>query len=287
MRIHHLNCGSMCPFGRRFFHGTGGVFEMGDVVCHCLLIESEAGLVLVDAGLSTSDLDPKRSRVPLIIRAALRPVMRPAQSALAQVRELGFSAKDVRHIVLTHLDFDHAGGISDFPEASVHVFADEHRAAMSPPTFAERRRYLQHCWSHAPRWQIHELAGDAFYGFESVRALTAKETDILLVPVQGHSRGHVAVAVRQGSGYLVHCGDAYFHHDEMNEPASCPVGFRAFQTMMAQDDSLRLKNQDRLRALKHAHPANLTLFSAHDALELERLRNAPAQPQRTAQSVSA
>jgi glyoxylase-like metal-dependent hydrolase (beta-lactamase superfamily II) len=36
-----------------------------------------------------------------------------------QVQRLGFDPRDVRHIVLTHLDFDHAGGLDDFPHATV------------------------------------------------------------------------------------------------------------------------------------------------------------------------
>ncbi|MFD0510570.1 MBL fold metallo-hydrolase [Streptomyces aureus] len=30
---------------------------------------------------------------------------------------LGYAVDDVRHIVLTHLDLDHAGGLPDFPRA--------------------------------------------------------------------------------------------------------------------------------------------------------------------------
>lgn len=33
---------------------------------------------------------------------------------------------------MTHLDFDHAGGISDFPHATVHVLATEYNAAQLP-----------------------------------------------------------------------------------------------------------------------------------------------------------
>lgn len=273
MRIHHLNCGSMCPHGRRLFEGQGGLFEPGNVVCHCLLIESVEGLVLVDSGLSTADLDPKHSRIPKALRALMRPVLDPTQSALHQVRALGFNARDVRHIVATHLDFDHAGGISDFPEAIVHVFADELAAARNPD-WKEKRRYLRHCWDHSPHFQEHALSGESFHGFESVRALSMRETDILLIPVRGHSRGHVAVAVRDGDRHLVHCGDAYFHRNEMNDPPSCPIGFDVFQRVMAHDDALRRTNQARLHALKHRTGANLALFSAHDPVELARFREA-------------
>ncbi len=48
----------------------------------------------------------------------------------------------MRHIVLTHLDVDHAGGLPDFPDARVHVFAREHETMLDPPR-RERRRYRQ------------------------------------------------------------------------------------------------------------------------------------------------
>ena len=54
---------------------------------------------------------------------------------------LGFSPDDVRHIVLTHLDFDHAGGIEDFPNARVHVLAREREAAER-----ERRGFAKPGW---------------------------------------------------------------------------------------------------------------------------------------------
>jgi glyoxylase-like metal-dependent hydrolase (beta-lactamase superfamily II) len=280
MRIHHLNCGSMCPHGRRLLEGTGGLLETSNVVCHCLLIESSEGLVLVDSGLSSQDLDPERTQIPRSLRALLRPMFEPGQSALHQIRALGFSARDVRHIVATHLDFDHAGGLSDFPEASVHVFGDELRASKTPD-WKEKQRYLRHCWAHAPRWQEHALCGESFHGFEAVRALSLRETDILLIPVRGHTRGHVAVAVRQGDGYLVHCGDAYFHRDEMNPRPSCPIGFEIFQRVLAHDDGLRRKNQARLRALKALAGSRLSLFSAHDPVEFARFLE-PQAPRRNA-----
>ena len=46
-------------------------------------------------------------------------------------RALGLDPRDVRHIVVTHLDLDHAGGLADFPDAKVHLHAREHAAAMA------------------------------------------------------------------------------------------------------------------------------------------------------------
>lgn len=51
LRIHHLYCGTSCPWGGRLFDGTSRGLVTGHVVCHRMLIETDAGLVLVDAGI--------------------------------------------------------------------------------------------------------------------------------------------------------------------------------------------------------------------------------------------
>ena len=139
MRIHHLNCGSLCPRGGRLFGGSGPIWSPARMCCHCLLIEGEDGLVLIDSGLGVDDIaDP--SRLGALFRIAARPRLDMAETAFRQIADLGFRVSDLRHIVPTHLDLDHAGGLADFPAASVHVFAAELQAAMSP-SFRERFRY--------------------------------------------------------------------------------------------------------------------------------------------------
>lgn len=44
-----------------------------------------------------------------------------------------------------------------------------------------------------------------------MRRLTGLPPEILALPLPGHSRGHAAIAVDTGHGWLVHAGDAYFH----------------------------------------------------------------------------
>ena len=141
------------------------------------------GPVLVDTGLGTADLAEPRRRLGPLWFLYSRPLLDPEQTALAQVRRLGFAAVDVRHIVLTHLDLDHAGGLSDFPTAQVHVLDVEHTAAMQPPTTKEKRRYRQEQWEHQPRWVTHGGRGEQWMGFEAVAAID----NVLLVPLHGHT----------------------------------------------------------------------------------------------------
>ena len=67
MRIHHLNCGCMCPVGGALFDGFSRGIR-GTLICHCLLVESDQGLVLVDTGFGTRDIEHTYPRLtPLFV----------------------------------------------------------------------------------------------------------------------------------------------------------------------------------------------------------------------------
>ena len=260
MKVHHLNCATMCPP------------FVGKIVCHVLALETGDGLTLVDTGIGNADIDAPRERLGRQFVAVTRPVFDRAETARAQVEKLGFSARDVRHIVVTHLDLDHAGGLGDFPEAAVHVSDAEHDAALDPPTRMERQRYRAVHFAHGPRWQIHRAGGERWNGFENVRAIDGLPPEILRVPLHGHTRGHHGIAIRQDgdAGWMLHAGDAYFHHGEMAQEPHCPLSLRAFQRLVAIDDAERLANQARLRALAGDRAAAVRIFCAHDERELQR-----------------
>lgn len=278
MRIHHLSCGTMCPFGGRLWDGRSPVLGAAEIVCHCLLIETEVGLVLVDTGFGMRDVAQPQRLNPLF-RIANRVRLREPDTALRQIEKLGFSAADVRHIVLTHLDFDHAGGIEDFPDATVHVFGAELDTARSQSSWLDRQRHRPMQWDRAIDWQVYTPEGERWFGFSCVRELVGMPPEILLVPLAGHTLGHCGAAVRGPEGWLLHVGDAYFFRDEMALGGYyCTPMLRAYQRLMAADNETRLLNQTRLRELKRAHGREIRLFCAHDAKELEELSPAPLEP---------
>jgi glyoxylase-like metal-dependent hydrolase (beta-lactamase superfamily II) len=272
MRIHHLNCGTLCPHGARLMNGTSGWLAPGEVVCHCLLIEADDGLILLDTGFGVEDTRNPRRLGPIF--GMMRPRAELGETALKQVEGLGFDPADVRHIVATHLDPDHTGGLPDFPRAEVHVFAPELEAALHP-VLRDRARYLAAHWSHDPRWVRHEVEGDRWLGFESVRILPGIDAEVLLIPLPGHSRGHTGVAIDTDDGWLLHCGDAYFHHGDVATPPATPPALRLFQRVTAADNRLRVANRERLRELAARHGEEVRLLCSHDPHEL-RLAQAGA-----------
>lgn len=280
MRIHHLSCGSLCPHGGRLLGGEGGLLSTAEIVCHCLAIESDDGLVLVDTGFGMGDAEDPGRLGPFFRLMNAKP--RPETTALRRLEALGFAAADVRHIVATHLDPDHSGGLPDFPDAEVHVLSAELDAALSPG-LRDRPRYPGVHWTHSPRWVRHAVGGDEWFGFASVRVLPASGAEVALVPLHGHSRGHTGVAIRTNAGWLLHCGDTYFNHGEVERPPSCPPGLRLFQNLTAADNRARKANQERLRELAAGHAGEIAFVCSHDPHDLERERASekvavPAEP---------
>lgn len=275
MRIHHLNCGTCCPMGGRLFDGrSNGIF--GHLVCHCLLIESEAGLVLVDTGFGTKDVAHPHRRLSEFFLKLNNIQLRPQETAVEQVGALGFSPGDVRHIILTHLDFDHAGGIEDFPNAAIHLTSREKEVADARKggAFVGRRRYRPQQWDEVEDWRLYPMGGgERWYGFDAVRDLDGLPPEILLVPLAGHTWGHTGVAVREpGGSWLLHAADAYFYRGEIgSETYQCPPGLRGYQAMMEVDRRARLTNQEKLRRLSLHEGKEVRIFCAHDTMEFELL----------------
>ena len=275
MRIHHLNCGCMCPLGGPLFDG----FSRGPLarlVCHCLLVETDQGLVLIDTGFGLRDIQAPYSRLSPFFIHFNGIQFDQKYTAINQIKQLGFSANDVRHIVLTHLDFDHAGGLEDFPEATVHVMQAEIDAAQNRSGLIASQRYRPGQWDEVKRWKYYSAGGEPWFGFEAVRDLEGLPSEILLIPLVGHTRGHAGVAIDTPEGWLLNAGDAYFYRHEMGSPKrSCTPGMRAYQWMMEVDRKARLHNQDRLHVLSLDRSKGVRLFCSHDAIEFEAFVSAP------------
>jgi glyoxylase-like metal-dependent hydrolase (beta-lactamase superfamily II) len=266
MRVHHLNCATMTPR------------IVGRIVCHVLLCESDDGLVLIDSGLGLADCADHSRIGPA--RWLLNARFDEAETAARQVEALGHSRSEVRHIVITHFDLDHVGGLSDFPLATVHTTAVEFDTANRPPTRAERRRYRSVQWSHGPKVQTYSGGGEPWQGFDCAHPVLGVR-GVTIVPLDGHTRGHALVAVDAGErGWLLHAGDAVFDRGSIAIPGDSAQDhadrrtIRTFERLVAQDRSKIAANHARLAAVRSEGTA--AVIPAHDPAVFDRMASVDA-----------
>lgn len=262
MKVRHLNCGTMRPW-----RASDGL------VCHVLLVETDNGLVLIDSGIGLKDAaDPAGRFGP--VRFYVRPAFDPAEAAIRQVTALGYDPQDVRHIVLTHFDADHTGGLADFPWAQVHVTTSENHAALHPEGAVERGRYLPSHRAHDPRIVPHTLdGGDPWRGFPNAKELTDIAEGIVMISLPGHTRGHAAVAVDAGDHWVLHVGDCFYHHGQIDGTGQVPRSLTVLERFVASDWSKVADNHRRLTRLCAENPSDLLLVNAHDPKLLHRAQN--------------
>lgn len=255
LRVHHLNCA----------HITAMSIAGLPLACHVLLVETPRdGLVLVDTGLGTADYADITSRLGFTFaRLYARPAADESLAAIRQVQALGFDPRDVRHIVQTHLDLDHVGGLSDFPWAAVHVHQLELAAARRRRGPRARSRYRPPMWAHGPDFRTYTAEGEPWFGFDAVRGLDGLPAEILMVPLFGHTHGHCGVAVQSTEGWLLDAGDAIFDHRQLDPEPRIGLHVGLFEQIVTTNRAQRVANQARLRQLAAGHP-EVDVFAAHD-----------------------
>jgi len=167
-----------------------------------------AGPFLVDTGLDPRLIDNARESVGVLSSRIYKIRMTSDQAASELVRSAGVDPEAIKLIVMTHMHFDHAGGVAQFPAAMFAVSEQEWRVANDKGSM---QGYYHNYFHPEFAWRTIDYGGDEVASFESFGRSVDLFGDgsVRLVFTPGHSMGHQSLILRLADGHeCLLCGDA-------------------------------------------------------------------------------
>jgi len=184
-----------------------------------VLIERDHDLVLFDTGIGTRINEEMRPPIYwgnlFFHRCVMRTQFDPQRDALVyQLPKLGFKPEDVKNVIVSHLHWDHAGGMRDFPQAHFFVGRREWNFASGlsgVPLF--KNAFIKEQFSGAGL-DIELIETDHRKPFKNFQASYDLFGDgsMVLVDMPGHSSGLMGLYVTMPSGrrFLFSADTFYF-----------------------------------------------------------------------------
>jgi N-acyl homoserine lactone hydrolase len=221
------------------------------------------GPILIDTGLHPScatDLGASMGRAAKLI---YRVRMEHDQALRFQLARRGVEPSEVRVVIMTHMHFDHASAISEFPGATFVVDGREWRAAVDG---GARRGYHARQFDHAFDWRTVDYDApevESFAGFSRTLDLFG-DGSVRLASTPGHTLGHQSVVLRTRGSEVLAMGDAAYTERELRGEAT---------PLLVADEHLRRRSLQEIRLYLRQTPGAVAIPGHDPALwpKLKRL----------------
>ena len=239
--------------------GFGSLLRRVDLIefpALAYVIEHAEGLIVIDTGLGAHVPRPRTFR-----GFPPTPSTTADQEIATRMRQRGLDPREVRLVVLTHLDTDHTGGLRHFPDAEVLVHRREHEFAC---TRVGRLRYQPRSWPPDFAPTLYDLHAEPYGPFAASHPVT-RSGDVRLVPIPGHSPGQIAVTYDLEDVTLLFAADHMLRADWFAEDLA--AGRLLMLGVYAKQDARATSR--RLQEFIRRRPT--VLLPAHDADAPNRL----------------
>lgn len=245
------------PTREGMLHADGDLLRPAQVSFAAFLIRHGDEYLLVDTGLG-EQIDAQYAQdMPWWLRPFFgydKPVVTVRQQLVAA----GLALPE--QVLLTHVHWDHASGVPDFPRAQVWISAAE-RELVRRATGGAATGWPSQVGSTRIRWQELALRPVPFEGFGESLDWWG-DGSVVVVSMYGHTPGSVGVFVRVSSGkryFLV--GDVVWSSRALINGS--PKSFAA-RMIVDADTEQTAQTVERIRAAQRRDPT-LVVVPAHDA----------------------
>lgn len=209
---------------------------------NCLLLRGDGRTVLVDAGIGDKFSEKER---------AMYGIERREGELLEALAAMDIAPEEVTDVILTHLHFDHGGGLTLRREGAIL------------PTFPRARHHVQRSnWDWAMKPTERDQASylkENYAVLEELDLLRFLDGDVEILPgihamgTKGHTTGHQMVRIEGPEGTAVYCGDLIPTSWHLPLPWIMGYDLRPLETL-----------EEKRSLLARASEGNWTLFFEHD-----------------------
>lgn len=168
------------------------------------VLKSGDRTIVVDTGYDTKEANRRD-----------RPIIRdPAKS----LETIGVSAEDIDTVIITHLHYDHAGGLDRYPNATFHLQKSEMEFATGP-CMCSGVLQMPFTVDHVCEMVRKVYSGRVvFYDGDG-----SVDQGVSVHRIGGHSRGLQAVRVKTSAGYICLASDASHYYENFLNNKLFPI----------------------------------------------------------------
>lgn len=232
-----------------------------------ILIEHPEGTLLYDTGLGTQVDEQFAANSWLAKQLFAYTTPTPV---LTQMQQHDYPVQQLKAIIPSHLHWDHASGLVDFPGTPVWVQRQELDAAMA----GEKPGFLSSQLDpETINWQYIELRDEPFLGFARSLDIYGDGT-MVLVDLSGHTAGQVGLylEISEREQYLF-IGDTTWVLEGVINNRPRP-GLIKLVTNVDGDEEEAYRRVSQMHQLRKNHP-ELTIVPAHDEFVAASLPHFP------------
>jgi glyoxylase-like metal-dependent hydrolase (beta-lactamase superfamily II) len=228
------------------------------------LIEHRDSLILIDTGLAPRIVTDPAYWPDAVTRLFMNKIFRfhiePEDALGMQLRCSGYAPEDIDKAIITHLHFDHVGGIADIPGAELITSKEawDHMLGPHPEREGVLRRDIEISGAKWRRIEFAPLEDATLQPFTHGHDLMG-DGSIVLLPTPGHLDGSLSVFLRVDPPILFVADLCYRADLLMNE-----------QFPGTGEHELLAENWAKVRALKARLP-DLLIVPSHDPAAVARL----------------
>ncbi|RAI72496.1 hypothetical protein DOZ80_02850 [Pseudomonas fluorescens] len=254
IKLHAFHCGFE-RFPNAIFDplssDPGGIME---IPYFFYLIEHTKGLVLFDTGANPKLIEDKNAYLgPNAESWGID--LKPEDDARVLLRKVGVQPEDIDHVVLSHLHYDHAGGMTSFPNAKFWIQSQEWEFAKNPPVY-QKEIFVK---------------GEFDVPLDSIRFVDGHvdlfgDGTLQIIPTPGHTSGHQCLLAKGAERSYLMVGDAAYEADleDINRLPAAILAWRPCEM---------IESRANLRRIKDEH--NAIVLCAHDTTFRTTIKIAP------------